>query len=129
MRKDSFERFYYEKVGLGEGCGCAEHVTRIRDLDALGQRLASGALQAGRAVRRDGLAPQRVSPMAAPPDAQADRKALTPVPKAVGDRIAPVAAEVLLGDLDARCRLPALVFGDVEQMLDARHRRAVVTRA
>jgi hypothetical protein len=42
MRKDSFERFYYEKVGLGEGCGCAEHVTRIRDLDALGQRLASG---------------------------------------------------------------------------------------
>jgi hypothetical protein len=42
MRKDSFERFYYEKIGLGEGCGCAEHVTRIRDLDALGQRLASG---------------------------------------------------------------------------------------
>ena len=42
MRKDSFERFYYEKVGLGEGCGCAEHVTRIRDLDALGQRLTSG---------------------------------------------------------------------------------------
>lgn len=42
MRKDSFERFYYEKVGLGEGCGCAEHVTRIRDLDALGQRMASG---------------------------------------------------------------------------------------
>ncbi|MFI0845465.1 hypothetical protein [Mesorhizobium sp. IMUNJ 23232] len=42
MRKDSFERFYYEKVGLGEGCGCAEHVTRIRDLDALGQKLASG---------------------------------------------------------------------------------------
>jgi hypothetical protein len=42
MRRDSFERFYYEKVGLGEGCGCAEHVTRIRDLDALGQRLASG---------------------------------------------------------------------------------------
>ena len=42
MRKDSFERFYHEKVGLGEGCGCAEHITRIRDLDALGQRLASG---------------------------------------------------------------------------------------
>jgi len=42
MRKDSFERFYYEKVGLGEGCGCAEHVTRIRDLDALGQRLMLG---------------------------------------------------------------------------------------
>ena len=47
MRKDSFERFYYEKVGLGEGCGCAEHVTRIRDLDALGQRLTSGRIGPG----------------------------------------------------------------------------------
>lgn len=42
MRRNSFERFYYEKVGLGEGCGCAEHVTRIRDLDALGDRLVTG---------------------------------------------------------------------------------------
>lgn len=47
MRKDSFERFYYEKVGLGEGCGCAEHVTRIRDLDALSQRLTSGRARLG----------------------------------------------------------------------------------
>ncbi len=47
MRKDSFERFYYEKVGLGEGCGCAEHVTRIRDLDALGERIASGRTKPG----------------------------------------------------------------------------------
>ncbi len=35
MRRDSFERFYYEKVAL-EGCGCAEYVsTRLRDLDGL----------------------------------------------------------------------------------------------
>ena len=35
MRRDSFERFYYEKVSL-EGCGCAEYVsTRLRDLDGL----------------------------------------------------------------------------------------------
>ena len=35
MRRDSFERFYYEKVSL-EGCGCAEYVsTRLRDLDRL----------------------------------------------------------------------------------------------
>jgi hypothetical protein len=47
MRKDGFERFYYEKVGLGEGCGCAEHVTRIRDLDALGQRMSSGRGRTG----------------------------------------------------------------------------------
>ena len=35
MRRDSFERFYCEKVAL-EGCGCAEYViTRLRDLDGL----------------------------------------------------------------------------------------------
>ena len=33
MRRDSFERFYLEKVALGEGCGCAEHVTRLREID------------------------------------------------------------------------------------------------
>ena len=55
MQKDSFERFYYEKVGLGEGCGCAEHVTRIRDLDALAEQMASGRARR-RAVRRRGLA-------------------------------------------------------------------------
>ena len=26
MRRDSFERFYYEKVSL-EGCGCSEYVS------------------------------------------------------------------------------------------------------
>ncbi|MEQ8449573.1 MAG: hypothetical protein RIB97_07785 [Nitratireductor sp.] len=39
MERHSFERFYLEKIALGEGCGCAEHVTRIRDLDALGERV------------------------------------------------------------------------------------------
>jgi hypothetical protein len=35
MCRDSFERFYYEKVSL-EGCGCAVYVsTRLRDLDGL----------------------------------------------------------------------------------------------
>src|SRR5262245_366726 len=40
MRRDNFERFYYEKIALGEGCGCAEHVTRMRDLDELAVRSA-----------------------------------------------------------------------------------------
>ncbi|MVA97617.1 hypothetical protein GN330_10210 [Nitratireductor sp. CAU 1489] len=39
MKRQSFERFYLEKIALGEGCGCAEHVTRIRELDALGERV------------------------------------------------------------------------------------------
>ena len=34
MRRQSYERFYYEKIALGEGCGCAEHVTRMREMDA-----------------------------------------------------------------------------------------------
>jgi hypothetical protein len=42
VQRDSFEKFYFEKVALGEGCGCAEHVTRTRELDALSARLASG---------------------------------------------------------------------------------------
>jgi hypothetical protein len=32
--RESFEHFYMTKVGLGEGCGCAEHVTRIREIDS-----------------------------------------------------------------------------------------------
>lgn len=35
MHRDSFERFYLEKIALGEGCGCAEHVARLRELDRL----------------------------------------------------------------------------------------------
>lgn len=35
MPRDGFERFYLEKVALGEGCGCAEHVTRIREIEAM----------------------------------------------------------------------------------------------
>ena len=31
--RESFEHFYLTKIGLGEGCGCAEHVTRIREID------------------------------------------------------------------------------------------------
>ena len=46
---------------------------------------------------------------------------LPPVPEPVGDRIPAVSAKILAGDLDARRRLAALVFGDVEKMLDAVH--------
>ena len=33
--RESFEHFYLTKVALGEGCGCAEHVTRIREIGQL----------------------------------------------------------------------------------------------
>jgi hypothetical protein len=45
MRRDSFERFYYEKIALAEGCGCAEHVTRMRDIDALATMQRATALR------------------------------------------------------------------------------------
>lgn len=34
MREKSFERFYLEKVAVGEGCGCAEQAIGMRDMDA-----------------------------------------------------------------------------------------------
>ncbi len=34
MPSNSFERFYYEKVALSEGCGCAEQIIGTRDLEA-----------------------------------------------------------------------------------------------
>src|SRR5690606_28636792 len=48
------------------------------------------------------------------------------VAEPVGDRIAAVAAKVLLGDLHARSRLPALVLGNIQQMLDAMDQLAVM---
>lgn len=48
MRKDSFERFYFEKIALAEGCGCAEHVTRMRDIDAAARDRNRGAIRVGR---------------------------------------------------------------------------------
>ncbi|TMV07556.1 hypothetical protein FGK63_08785 [Ruegeria sediminis] len=38
--RESFERFYYTKVGLGEACGCAEKVIDVYELNRSG-----GALQ------------------------------------------------------------------------------------
>jgi hypothetical protein len=40
--RESFEHFYLTKVGLGEGCGCAEHVTRIREIDTYAANRARG---------------------------------------------------------------------------------------
>src|SRR6185312_16993387 len=42
---------------------------------------------------------------------------LAAVPEPVGNRVSAVPAKILLGDFHAGRRLPALVFGDVKQML------------
>lgn len=49
MKKQSFETFYYTKVGLGEGCGCAERVIDIHEFNRL-----SGKPRI-RAMRKPGL--------------------------------------------------------------------------
>ncbi|MDX1710205.1 MAG: hypothetical protein R3316_03605 [Rhodovibrionaceae bacterium] len=39
----SFEKFYYEKVALGESCGCAEQIIATRDLESARRGTASDA--------------------------------------------------------------------------------------
>ena len=36
QRPESFERFYMTKVGLGEGCGCAERVIDVHEFNRKG---------------------------------------------------------------------------------------------
>jgi hypothetical protein len=53
MRRESFEHFYLTKVALGEGCGCAEHATRISDIE---RRAAEGPLRRDFAARQSPIA-------------------------------------------------------------------------
>lgn len=34
-KEESFEKFYYAKVGLGEGCGCAERIIDTHEFNRL----------------------------------------------------------------------------------------------
>ncbi|WP_164727001.1 hypothetical protein [Shimia sediminis] len=38
MREHDFQKFYYRKVALGEGCGCAERVIDVHEFDRLSSR-------------------------------------------------------------------------------------------
>ena len=40
QRRGSFERFYLEKVAVGEGCGCSEQIIGMRDMDARSRQAA-----------------------------------------------------------------------------------------
>jgi hypothetical protein len=46
--RESFEHFYLTKIGLGEGCGCAEHVTRIREIETYAAKRGRGSAAPGR---------------------------------------------------------------------------------
>ena len=54
MPDKSFERFYYEKIALNEGCGCAEHAIRTHDLEAQSREAASRRLPSNPTVFRRG---------------------------------------------------------------------------
>ena len=49
------------------------------------------------------------------------------IAKAIGDRIAPVPAEILQRHLDARGRLPALVFGKMDHAVDPQNGVSIET--
>lgn len=52
--EQDFTSFYYAKVGLGEGCGCAERVIDVHEFDRLAgkaRRLRPGLPRKG-AIRR-----------------------------------------------------------------------------
>jgi hypothetical protein len=53
-RTRDFERFYFAKVGLGEGCGCAERVIDLHELErhAGTPRRIAGMLPRRGALRR-----------------------------------------------------------------------------
>ncbi|WP_299351583.1 hypothetical protein [uncultured Shimia sp.] len=38
MREHDFQKFYYRKVALGEGCGCAERVIDVHEFDRLSSK-------------------------------------------------------------------------------------------
>jgi hypothetical protein len=40
MKDRRFERFYLEKVAIGEGCGCAEQAISMLDMEARSQKIA-----------------------------------------------------------------------------------------
>lgn len=35
VKEQSFEKFYYDKVATGEGCGCAERVIDVHEFNRL----------------------------------------------------------------------------------------------
>jgi hypothetical protein len=50
-RAKSFERFYYERIGIGEGCGCAELIIGTHDRDTAGAGPAGRRSLVGRCLR------------------------------------------------------------------------------
>ncbi len=46
QKPESFERFYYAKVGMGEACGCAERIIDVYEFNRQGGRKGWFAMKA-----------------------------------------------------------------------------------
>lgn len=46
QKPESFEKFYYTKVGMGEACGCAEKIIDVYEFNRKGGRAAGLPLNA-----------------------------------------------------------------------------------
>lgn len=49
---ESFEKFYFAKVGMGEACGCAERVIDVFEFNRKGGAQSQKALKQDRRKRR-----------------------------------------------------------------------------
>lgn len=49
---ESFEKFYFAKVGMGEACGCAERVIDVYEFNRQGGKQAKAPINKGRRKRR-----------------------------------------------------------------------------
>lgn len=52
MTQQSFEKFYYTKVGLGEGCGCAERVIDNHEIERIRMGMLMGRSREPGPLRR-----------------------------------------------------------------------------
>lgn len=52
QRPESFEKFYYTKVGLGEACGCAEKIIDVYEFNRTGGAANKPGAVSGRKKRR-----------------------------------------------------------------------------
>lgn len=49
---DSFEKFYFAKVGMGESCGCAERIIDVFEFNRRGGAQSKNALKTEKCKRR-----------------------------------------------------------------------------
>lgn len=52
QNRESYEKFYYTKVGMGEACGCAERIIDVYEFNRTGGALSKSTPRQQRRKRR-----------------------------------------------------------------------------